>query len=528
MRPACVPPAGPPASPRAVSAGGGALPPWGGGPLGRPGGFFALLALYACLHAALRLGLTSTLAIDEAREALLAQTLEWGYQVRQPPLYNWLVWGAFRLFGVGVPALTVVKYAVLALAYAFLYLSARRVLASPALAALATFALLLMAPVAWVVHETFTHSIAVLAAAAATLYALLRLEATGSRVAYLGLGVTLALGVLSKFSYALFAGSLLLAALTVDRFRRRLLTARLLLALGVGSLVVLPFAAWWTRQDVSLARLYAAEVDPGEPETYAAGVASALYYAARVTLYYVTPLWIVALALFRGAWARRGDEAGALRPVRQLLERFFLVQFGLLLLAALVAGLTYLKFRWLLPVFALFPLYVFARLDPTRLDGARLRRFAALLALAEVLVLLAFPLNLYRGDRFGRPSRLNAPYDVIAAGLARAGFARGTIATGDGPLGGNLRLRFPESRIVSLTYPRYLPPAPGGGQCLIAWEKGPPDTVPPDLRAWLAAVLDLRLTGAEPIGILEAPYHHARRRVLRVGYVLLGVRGRCG
>ena len=81
-----------------------------------PRGTLALLLAWAAVHVLLRLGLSSSLTADDAREAVLAQSLVWGYQDRQPPLYNWLVWGAFRLLGPGLLALTLLKYAVLALA----------------------------------------------------------------------------------------------------------------------------------------------------------------------------------------------------------------------------------------------------------------------------------------------------------------------------------------------------------------------------------------------------------------------------
>src|SRR5581483_12188109 len=144
-----------------------------------PRGTLGLLLAWAAGHVLLRLALSSALTVDDAREAVLGQSFEWGYQARQPPLYNWLVWAAFRLLGPGVLALTVVKYAVLGAAYAFVYASARRLLADRRLPPLAAWALLLMAPIGWVVHEALTHSVAVLAAAAATVYALLRVEATG-------------------------------------------------------------------------------------------------------------------------------------------------------------------------------------------------------------------------------------------------------------------------------------------------------------------------------------------------------------
>src|SRR5262249_59267588 len=87
-----------------------------------------------------------------------------------------------------LPILTLVKYVALGLAGWFVYLSARRLLGERPVAALAAFALVLMVPLGWVVHETLTHSLAVVAAAAATFYALLRLEATGRRSAHAALG----------------------------------------------------------------------------------------------------------------------------------------------------------------------------------------------------------------------------------------------------------------------------------------------------------------------------------------------------
>src|SRR5215475_9299586 len=102
------------------------LPKPGRLPWSAPAGFVVLVVVYALVHLALRLGLSTTLTIDDSREAVLAQTLEWGYQPRQPPLYNWLVWAAFQLIGPGLPAVTLVKYTFLVLAFWFVYLTARR------------------------------------------------------------------------------------------------------------------------------------------------------------------------------------------------------------------------------------------------------------------------------------------------------------------------------------------------------------------------------------------------------------------
>src|SRR5262249_27711250 len=186
----------------------------------RPEGTLVLILLWAGIHTLLRLSLSSTLTADDAREAVLAQSLQWGYQARQPPLYNWLVWGAFRVVGPGLLALTLLKYALLVLGFWLVYLTARRIVDDPRLATLATFALILLLPIGGTGHEALTHSVLVLAACAATVHALVRIADEPSPLAYTGLGVAVGLGLLSKFTYIPFLVALGLAALTVERYRR--------------------------------------------------------------------------------------------------------------------------------------------------------------------------------------------------------------------------------------------------------------------------------------------------------------------
>ena len=176
--------------------------------LWEPRGTLALLLAWAGFHVLLRLALSSTLTADDAREAVLAQSLQWGYQARQPPLYNWLAWGAFRLIGPGLLALTLVKYAVLVLAFWLVYLTGRRILTDPRLATLGAFSFLLIVPLSWTLHEALTHSVTVLAACAGTVYALVRLGDAPRPRLYAALGLAVGLGLLSKFTYVVFLAAL--------------------------------------------------------------------------------------------------------------------------------------------------------------------------------------------------------------------------------------------------------------------------------------------------------------------------------
>jgi hypothetical protein len=220
---------------------------------------------------------------------------------------------------------------------------------------------------------------------------------------------------------------------------------------------------------------------------------------------------------------RRGPAADG--DAGRLLRGLLLAELGLVVAAILGGSLTFLKFRWLMPAFFLVPLLAFTWVDPAALDRRMTLRYATGLVVGEVLVLLALTVNVLRGDALGPPTRLNAPYDAIAAALADAGFSRGTMAAGEGPLAGNLRLRFPHSRAVRLTNPDYLPPASGEGQCLVVWEEQIGDRSA--LLAWVGAALAADVDG-EPVRAVSARYRHARDLSMRVSYILLPAgRGAC-
>ena len=493
--------------------------------LSEPSGTLALLLAWAGFHALLRLALSSALTADDAREAVLAQSLQWGYQARQPPLYNWLVWGAFRLLGPGILALTLLKYAVLGLALWLVYLTARRILIDPRLATLGAFSLLLIVPIGWTAHEALTHSVGVLAACAGTAYAMVRLGDAPSRPAYAALGLAVGLGLLSKFTYVIFLAGLVLAALTVERYRRRLLDPAVLIAALVAALLVLPFALWFVGEGHDLGRLYAREVGLEDGPSWAWQAGMGVGYVARIAAFYLAPVGVALAACFPAIYRRQPPGTGG-HPGGRLVAWHLAWMLVLLTGAALIGGFSFLKARWLIPAFFLAPVYGLWRLERHGTPVKRLGAFAAVLILAEIVAVGGLTVRVTGASLFRRPYRMNEPYDEVAAGLARAGFTRGTIVAGFGTLAGNLAVRFPDSRVLHTEYPGFRPPAGRPGQCLLAGdrhrnERGTPDAPgPPEDVRRLGDALGVALTGGERIGVVEAPFLFDRRRVRRVHYIL--------
>jgi hypothetical protein len=472
------------------------------------------------------------LNIDDAREAIFSQTLAWGYQPRQPPLYTWLAWATVRLAGVSVASLSGLKYVVLAVAYAFAYLTARRVLVEPRLAPLAAFSLLLLLPVGWFVHDDLTQSVAVLATAAATVYALIEVEATPTTGRYAWLGLALALGTLSKLTYLVFAVALGLASLTVAPYRRRVLAPRAILTALVAAVLVLPYLVWLATHRDDLTR-FAEQLGPGGARPFAAGVLDGLGAGLRALAYYAAPLALVFLVLFPETYRIRPPAAGPEHPAGLLVGRTVLAGLGLLAAGAFLNLLGQLKFRWAIPLFFLLPLCACWRLDRLGIDARRrlhLRAYGGILVLTEALIVAGILLQIHVGARVGLPARLNTPYDAVAGAVGADGFRRGTIVAGLGPLGGNLRLAFPGSRVASLEAPGYLPPPPAGvdrGGCLLVWDREPREAVPEDLGAWLRARLGVE-GPASVVRSVTAPYRHASGLEYRAFFVHVpqGV-GRC-
>src|SRR3954447_13706472 len=120
--------------------------------------FPLLLIAYLGTLLVLRPFVSSTLQWDEAEQTIFSQALRWGYS-EQPPLYTWLTWAAFQVFGPGVLGLAVVKTAVFAVLFGLTYRTAARTLGDARLAGYAAFSLLLIPYFAWEANRDRTHSV---------------------------------------------------------------------------------------------------------------------------------------------------------------------------------------------------------------------------------------------------------------------------------------------------------------------------------------------------------------------------------
>jgi 4-amino-4-deoxy-L-arabinose transferase-like glycosyltransferase len=478
----------------------------------------AAVAVYLILHVAIRLLAPDTVEHDEAEQLLLAQSIALGYGPH-PPLYTWLQHGALRLLGVGIPALSLLKHLCLFAVYAASFAAARRVLADPGLAALATGALWLLPQLGWEAHRDLTHSVLATAFAAATLWAFLGLVARPRTAGYLGLGVLLGLGTLSKYNFAVFALAGAGAALSLPAFRGVLRDRRILLTLAVALALAGPHLGWLAAHPDTLALEATGKLGLGSRS--AAGVLGGLWELASATLRLVGPAILIVLACVPGALRPRAEGEGP--PYRRLVERLLGLVLAALAAGVVLLGVTEMKARWVLPLLGLVPLALVLRVEAAAPPPGRRRLLTAIVVGAAVVSLALRFTEVRLGPSLGRPSRLHTPVAALVGELRAAGFQGGTIVADDKGLGGNLRLHFPDSRVLTPLLPGVALPAPAGGagQCLVAWRPRPALEPTPLFLAFVAERLG-RIP-AEPVTprVAAAPVPGVPGSSYRVAWVAL-------
>ncbi|MDO5626373.1 MAG: glycosyltransferase family 39 protein [Pseudomonadota bacterium] len=406
-------------------------------PIARP--LVWLLAL-ALAHVLVRVAVSPALKWDEAEQMLWSQQLQWGYGA-QPPLYTWLQWGVNQVLGPSVLALSFLKHALLALTYVLMYLAGRELL-GPRGAWWASASMLLMPALGWYSIRDQTHTILVTAMTCGAWWLLLRIVKRGRPADFAWLGLVCACGLLAKYSFALVAGAMLAAALSVPEARRALLARGWWWAPIVGLLVVLPHALWLLShlQEATSGTIGKMQIQP--ERRLGTGLLSLLDgLAATLALFALLALWA-----FRSAWWRQ-PLVPAAPWAHQVFGRYLALVLLALLGMVLAAGVTSFKGRWILPLLCVVPLAAFAARPELQQHPRGGRYTAAIVGLALVLLVAAGLRPWFSGLR-GEPDELNHPAAELATALRQAGYdGRSAIVASDHMMAGMLRTRFPAATV---------------------------------------------------------------------------------
>lgn len=489
--------------------------------------FLLLIAVYAIAQVMLRVAVSPSLGRDDLIEAIVAQGWALGYNPTQPPLYTWLIVAAQELVGPGVLAHALVKWACLYLAYLFFFLAAERAIKSSYLAALATATWMLTYMFGYdVTQGNYTQSVALLAICSALLYVALGMRDGAGWGPYLAVGLLTGLGSLAKYGFPVFVLTLFAVGLFDARLRRAVLNWRMLVSLLLALLLVAPHVLWLHFGPLMLRGAFTGALQVGWKGTYWQGVGAGLLSMLRSSFDFLAPAVVLWVVLFWRAFLGRVKPSDESLATRRLFDRWLILSYAVLVAGVLFAGATQIKYHYMVVVLLPAPIWLFLRLGDMDLPPWRAEAYAlsALLGIAAVFAVVG-----YRGVAPHKCGRCYLQWDYagISQKLRQAGFDGGTILADDHHVGGNLRSYFRDSRLFTMKFEDFVPPARaaanGGaaGQCLVIWDaaaEGP--EAPEDMLGFARIRLGVHLDEARPAALIEQPFRIAADRSLKLGYVL--------
>jgi Dolichyl-phosphate-mannose-protein mannosyltransferase len=470
---------------------------------------------------------------DALTAELLQRHLAGGYQLRNPPLYEWLLWALQELLGRGPLSYLVLRYSLIAAAGILFYAAVRRTVADAALAASFSLSLVLFFWFGWEAHHSISHTLALLVAGLALWIAALAYADKPTALRAGALGLVIGLGIMAKWSFLLLVLSLGVALAVVPSTRRIYAEPRSLLVLAAAALPVLPYDLWLAHHDTGL--IAGRSVLPKAALTSKRIVDGATSFLTGLVLVFLPWILVVALLL------RRCGRISSPEVRTEIATRLAVIT-ALVMAALMAASFGAVTLRGMAPfgvskfaIHYLFPVCLFAALGISGLAAARIDPtcFAPRLAVTSVIAAVAiFIVKL--GSFYVVPPGLDAtnliPYARLAEELARRGLGQAQFVTHSPRDAGNLEIYMPDARALSLSA-RIEPPPPDpvrGRPCVLVWSlepyapPEPPPAVPRGVTRFLRLLKDKALNPTrEEIAIdWQAPLFGARRRSL--WYLLRG------
>jgi hypothetical protein len=406
----------------------------------------ALVLAYFLAYVLVRIVTPGALDRDEAEIVYLTQDLRLGYGT-QPPLYAWLQWFVFSVFGIDRFALVIPKALALAAAYVAMYHAGRPLVGrNAALAAAAS--LVLFPQIGWETLRIQTHSVLLTTLACATLACYVALLKKPDLPRYVLLGLLCGLGLQTKYNFGVFLAGIACASLLVPEHRRLVWNRKLWISALLALLLLLPHAVWMaTHLDAAFAgtveKMQAGIGTASYPERVLGGLSSVLSAA-----FSFTAVPVLAYAAVCRPWRKE-----AVFQRRTAASRFFLVMYAafVLMLAALALSgqVGTVKERWMIPLLFSLPLALFVMTPGlrTRAVCTRIRRVAGVVAL---LWLLLLPARIWLGPALGQVALPHHPYAQLADVIRERCPAAPTVVTESLLSAGNVRFSRPELRTLLL------------------------------------------------------------------------------
>ncbi|MDA4846971.1 ArnT family glycosyltransferase [Hoeflea poritis] len=395
--------------------------------------------------------------IDTTELMMYNQFWSLGYWGSQPPLYNWMTHLAADVFGTSIIVYSAVKFFLLFAALVFVFLSARELGFSTRAAVASALGVFAVPEISWETQRALSHSAAVNAFCAMSLFAFVRLRRTGELADYGFFGLAAAAAALSKYNGVFFLSAIVLAASLTRGFAGAILNRKIVVSVAVFAVAVLPHLLW-ALDNTEIVFHRQVKFGVGEGTGAAGNLLSAVlsWTKANVLTAILVVVAVLATYLVDRARARRWTiSVGETGRFLVLTILFFeLILLGLLLFY----GATRMENRWLQPVLLILPLTILSLFEcGSRVDADRrppgnpglTRTFSTMGLIIMAATLVALPLSEVVMGRM-KANETHFAYDVLLEDLEKGASGRvGTVVSNESDVFGNLLLYDPDMRFYS-------------------------------------------------------------------------------
>ena len=435
-------------------------------------GAVLLWVAYAIAAAIIQFSLSHTLYTDDAMTSLRIQDFGLGYAVRNPPLWEWILLVIQQVTGPGPESHFLLRYACIALLGVAVFKASLAVSSDEKWSAAVTLATPLFYAIGWPYFQSNTYSLIIVIVCLFTIHAAIRYVAKPDFSRAAVFGILIGLGFLSKYNYAIFIASLVLALFIQHASRPALLRREFAVVFCAALIVVSPFVYWLVTAGADLVGLTQNNLVTTE-QSHFVRIARGLGRELELAIGFILPWGLVmAGVVWRGRQISQAPMAasgfGERTAGLTLVFSIAITTVGIVLL-----GVTKLNAAYMFPVMiAAVPwsAAVLSRAAPGT-DSAGL---VAVIGVSALVVIVLVRLVYLGNSGFPEDSRRQdmLPFADLAREMRDAGFDRGTLVTVSDKEGGNLRAELPQLRVVTINQADNTRPShrPGhSDHCRLLW-----------------------------------------------------------
>ena len=197
----------------------------------QPGRFAFWLFIYLLIHFGLRVFFTDALQLDDVEQLNHSRSIQLDYGNFQPPLYPLMLWLLWKFVDPSFAALYLFRYLIIGLSFWLWYRVSLLLFKDVSWQFVAATSWLLLFELGWKLHQGSTHTTLLTLALIGSLHAMVLIVQRGEFRYYAYLAFMMAIGIMSKYSFAGFVVLTLISAMIVPQMRERLLSLKMLFAI---------------------------------------------------------------------------------------------------------------------------------------------------------------------------------------------------------------------------------------------------------------------------------------------------------